>query len=123
MIEGKKIMKMLAKFENRLTKLEKIVFPSPSPAKKGPQKYRGLSGGIQFIIDNGFFNKQREVKEVISELKREGYHYSNESIAKLVPEDRPFAPDPDIQLPLTDNRLHIAVIQAAIHKFRKSRNQ
>ncbi len=44
-------------------------------------------------------------------------------ISKLVPEDRPFAPDPDIQLPLTDNRLHIAVIQAAIHKFRKSRNQ
>ena len=44
-------------------------------------------------------------------------------ISKLVPEDRPFVTDPDIQLPTTDNSLHIAVIQAAIHKFRKSRNQ
>ena len=44
-------------------------------------------------------------------------------ISKLVPEDRPVAPAPAIQPPLTDNSLHVAVIQAAIHKFRKSRNQ
>lgn len=44
-------------------------------------------------------------------------------ISKLVPEDRPFVPDQAVQLPVTENSLHIAVIQAAIHKFRKSRNQ
>ena len=46
-------------------------------------------------------------------------------ISKLVPEDRPVAPAPApaIQPPLMDNSLHVAVIQAAIHKFRKSRNQ
>ncbi len=44
-------------------------------------------------------------------------------ISKLVPEDRPVAPAPTVQPPLTDNSLHIAVIQAAIHKFRKSRDQ
>ncbi len=44
-------------------------------------------------------------------------------ISKLVPEDRPVAPTPAVQPPLTGNSLHIAVIQAAIHKFRNSRNQ
>lgn len=75
------------KIEKRLSKLEKAVFTSPTSTKKGTQKYKGLSGGIQLIIDNGFFKKQREVKEVISELKREGYHYSNESIAKILSRD------------------------------------
>ena len=44
-------------------------------------------------------------------------------ISKLVPEDRPFVSDPTMQIPTTDNSLHTAVIQAAIHKFRKSRNR
>ncbi len=44
-------------------------------------------------------------------------------ISKLVPEDQPVAPVPAVQPPVTDNSLHIAVIQAAIHKFRKSRDQ
>ena len=44
-------------------------------------------------------------------------------ISKLVPEDQPIAPAPVSQPPLTDHSLHIAVIQAAIHKFRKSHNQ
>lgn len=42
-------------------------------------------------------------------------------ISKLVPEDQPVAPA--VQPPVTDNSLHIAVIQAAIHKFRKTRDQ
>ena len=42
-------------------------------------------------------------------------------ISKLVPEDQPVTPA--VQSPVTDNSLHIAVIQAAIHKFRKSRDQ
>jgi oxaloacetate decarboxylase gamma subunit len=42
-------------------------------------------------------------------------------ISKLVPEDQPVTPT--VQSPVTDNSLHIAVIQAAIHKFRKSRDQ
>ncbi|MEX2060857.1 MAG: hypothetical protein WD966_07375, partial [Nitrosopumilaceae archaeon] len=44
-------------------------------------------GGIQLLIDNDFFNKEREVKEVISELKREGYGYPPESIAKSLSRD------------------------------------
>ncbi|MCZ6486966.1 MAG: OadG family transporter subunit [Gammaproteobacteria bacterium] len=44
-------------------------------------------------------------------------------ISKLVPEDQPVAPAPAVQPPVTDDSLHIAVIQAAIHKFRKSRDQ
>jgi len=44
-------------------------------------------------------------------------------ISKLVPEDQPVVPAPAVQPPVTDDSLHIAVIQAAIHKFRKSRDQ
>jgi len=44
-------------------------------------------------------------------------------ISKLVPEDLPVeAAPPRNPVPLVENQ-HIAVIQAAIHKFRKSRDR
>jgi len=43
-------------------------------------------------------------------------------ISKLVPEDLPVEAAPRNSVPPVDNQ-HIAVIQAAIHKFRKSRGR
>lgn len=55
----------------RLEKLENVVFNKKS--KKiinNNGKYEGLSGGIQLLIDNSFFNTPRNVPEIVSELKR-----------------------------------------------------
>ena len=52
------------------------------PTKKN--SYKGLVGGISFLIDNNFFNKPHLVSEIQSELKREGYHYGNKSVDKIL---------------------------------------
>ena len=41
-------------------------------------------------------------------------------VSKLVPEEAPITPVAPIESPPTDNNAHIAAIQAAIHKYRKS---
>ncbi len=55
---------------------------TPQPPKN--KSYKGLVGGISFLIDNNFFDKPRSVNEVQSELIREGYHYSNKSTDKIL---------------------------------------
>ena len=41
-------------------------------------------------------------------------------VSKLVPEEASIVPVVAIEPPATDNNAHIAAIQAAIHKYRKS---
>ena len=40
-------------------------------------KYAGCMGGITYLKDQGFFSTPRGGKEVISELSKEGWHYSS----------------------------------------------
>ena len=69
--------KKIKELEERVSKLEKAVFVK-KPVKteksiKSPNKYQGLAGGLQLLIDNGFFNKPVLVTEVQDELQKEGY--------------------------------------------------
>lgn len=41
-------------------------------------------------------------------------------VSKLVPEEAPITTAAPIESPATDNNAHIAAIQAAIHKYRKT---
>ncbi len=41
-------------------------------------------------------------------------------VSKLVPEEQPIATAAAIEVPVKDKNAHIAAIQAAIHKYRKS---
>ena len=49
--------------------------PSKEKKQESNKGYRGLAGGIRFLIDNKFFNEPKTTKEIMVELKREGYHY------------------------------------------------
>lgn len=76
--------------ENRVTKIEKILFNKQSRKKiesKTTNKYEGLTGGIVFLIDNRFFDKPRLVTEIIEELKKEGYHYGRQAVDILLRRD------------------------------------
>lgn len=42
-------------------------------------------------------------------------------VSKLVPEEQPIIAVASTEAPVKDNNAHIAAIQAAIHKYRKSR--
>jgi len=54
---------------------------------KKQKKYSGLSGGIDLLIDNNFLNKPKDVNEIVSELKRENFHYPKNSIGKILSVD------------------------------------
>jgi hypothetical protein len=63
----------------RIEKLEKAVFAA-QPAHPKKTGFGGATGGIRFLIENGFFNKRRLFNEVESELKKNDYHYSKQAI-------------------------------------------
>jgi len=77
--------KRIQKTEKRLTNLEKTAFNKKSrktPLQK--KDYKGLGGGIQFLVDKGFFNKEKKVQKIHSELKKHGYHYPKSSTSKML---------------------------------------
>lgn len=79
-----------SKIEKRLKKLENAVFKKSTSGKKqgkSSKDYAGLSGGIRLLIDNGFFKKLRELKEIVAELKRENYHYAKAAISRALARD------------------------------------
>jgi hypothetical protein len=71
--------------ERRLVKLEQVF---SVPAKVEPvrqsRNYQGLTGGINFLTDNQFFNQLRTSSEVHAELMREGYYHSVQSVDKAL---------------------------------------
>ena len=74
--------------EKRILKLEKILLSQEAnvqqPKSKEEKDFKGLTGGIDFAISNGFLNTPRSVKEIHEQLKTEGYHYGEKSVEKIL---------------------------------------
>jgi len=84
MSEKDELKKILKNHEERITKLEKLLSVSKTSKIAKSNNYSGLTGGIQFLIDNKFFNNPKELNEIVSKLKEEGYHYGKAPIAKAL---------------------------------------
>lgn len=66
--------KKIKELESRISKLENVVFSKKkSSTKTKSTQYVGLKGGIQLLMDNGFFKKPVLVTQIQDELQREGY--------------------------------------------------
>ena len=78
------LKKRLEDHENRIKKLEKVLFSKKEPMKALKKNYKGLAGGIRLLIDNGFLNEPKSVKEIMVELKREGYHNSQAGVSSTL---------------------------------------
>lgn len=52
--------------------------------KEEKKAYKGLAGGIRMLIDEGFMDSPKLVKEIHEELKRQGFHYPQPSLSKLL---------------------------------------
>lgn len=65
----------IKKLEDRLSKLEDVVFGNKIKPASINQKdpHKGLVGGINLLIENGYFKKPKLVTEVQDELQKEGY--------------------------------------------------
>ena len=76
--------KILKNIISRLEKLEGVLFGSAKKIAKKPhadtKKYKGATGGIRLLLDEGFFDKKRLFGEVRSALENKGYHYSMQAV-------------------------------------------
>jgi len=77
------IEKAIQDHEKRISELEKTISVEKVKPKR-KQEFKGLSGGIEFLISKGFLDSPKSVKEVQEELRKEGYHYPYESINKIL---------------------------------------
>lgn len=73
----------LESLENRVAILEGA---RPKGSKTSNKNYKGLAGGIRFLIDKNFFTEPKTTKEIMIELKREGYHYTISGVASTLSE-------------------------------------
>ena len=74
--------RILDEHERRIRILESK--PSKQKKQESSKDYKGLAGGIRFLIDNKFLNEPKTANEIMAELKREGYHHSLSSISKML---------------------------------------
>lgn len=87
------IEKRFDELEIRLGRIEKLLSETtPKTKKSGREKtqsnsYKGIVGGIQYLIDNNFLDQLRSMREIYEELKKEGYYYPLQSVDKTLRAD------------------------------------
>lgn len=76
--------KAIAQLVARLEKLERVVFSGDKKSKRNspdkPNKYKGATGGIRLLVDEGFLDNKRSFSEICKKLENKGYHYSKQAI-------------------------------------------
>jgi len=80
------VERIIKDHEERISVLEKAIFTEKIKPKER-QEFKGLSGGIEYLISKGVLNTPKSVKKIQEELKKEGYHYPYSSINKLLSVD------------------------------------
>jgi len=78
------VRKELDKIWKEIEELKKGYIKDKNKKKIEGVSFKGLSGGINFLINNSFLDKLRSVDEIWNELKREGYHYPKTSVSKIL---------------------------------------
>lgn len=70
------ILKRLDILEVRTKSLEKAVFKAKNKEIVSSDEFEGLAGGINKLISEHFFDEPKTLREIISEMERQGYFYS-----------------------------------------------
>lgn len=68
----------------RLKKLEEAVFSrSGELSKRKPsstEEYKGPKGGLHLLAANGYFDEERQLNQIRTELVKNGYRYSRQAV-------------------------------------------
>ena len=81
------ISEIVAEIETLLVELKSLDEDASSAnksapvVKKVPKKKAGCSGAVQDLIDEGFFDSQKAVSQVVDKLKEEGQPYSMQLVS------------------------------------------
>lgn len=74
----------LKKLISRIAKLESAVFGTRRKAKNAPRadakNYKGATGGIRLLVDEGYFDKKRNFGDICKALESKGYHYTKQAV-------------------------------------------
>ena len=90
MTDEKEIKLILQDHEERIKKLEASTdqatngISQKEHLQSSKEKFKGLNGGINFLMHQGFLNELKSVDEIWAELKRGGYVYPKASVSKLL---------------------------------------
>jgi hypothetical protein len=77
------IRERLEDHEKRILALENSLIDQGTRKMKVVKEhkdYSGATGGIRFLIKNGFFKVKRSQKDIRQELAAKNYHYSSQAI-------------------------------------------
>lgn len=81
MTTDEKVLKVIM---SRLEKLERAVFRSGKNATTQPdkdaKKYKGATGGIRLLADEGYFDKKRTFGDICKALENKDYHYTKQAV-------------------------------------------
>ena len=86
----KEVKQEISKIKKRLEKIENVLFSENLQVGRKTikqKKYSGLAGGIQLLLDNNFLDVPKDVPTIVSELKREAFHYPTESVRAALSRD------------------------------------
>jgi len=76
--------KALRDIMSRLERIEHAIFhsvnASASKTDKGAKKYKGATGGIRLLVDEGYFDIKRTFGEICKTLENKGYHYTKQAV-------------------------------------------
>jgi hypothetical protein len=76
--------KVLRGIVSRLERLERAFLRSGKKAvdtaHADSKKYKGATGGIRLLVDEGYFDKKRPFGEICKALESKGYHYSKQAV-------------------------------------------
>lgn len=76
-----KILAQLADHERRIVLLEGVDKVSvPKKATTAKTDYSGATGGVRYLISQGFFKQKRDLSTVREQLSKEDYHYSSQAV-------------------------------------------
>lgn len=79
------IQKILGKLDDHEKRIRTLELASGTKHKKAgltvtQESYSGATGGVRFLVKNGFFKTKRNQVSIRKELADKGYHYSSQAI-------------------------------------------
>ena len=79
--------KLIKQILDRLSRLESVVLGEnkDTAKKKGSAtKYKGATGGVRLLVDQGFFSKKRQFGEICEAASSRDYHYSRQAFQEAL---------------------------------------
>lgn len=77
---SEEIKKILDNHEKRISELEKKLVGSIKKPKESVAERKTISGHLEYLKSEGFFDQPKKSQEIVEKLAQEGFHYAPQSL-------------------------------------------